>query len=73
MYALTAKVDGNILVKKRIDNFFPTANFWSYETFNSQSLLNMLYNIFAHNISKPLDLDQMRIGQIRNNSVLKTF
>ena len=27
--------------------------------------------MFTHITSKPLDLDQMRMGQIRNNSVVK--
>ena len=31
----------------------------------------MLCNMFVHIISKLLDFDQMRMGQIRNNSVGK--
>ena len=42
-----------------------------FPVFNSHLLLNMLYNMSAHIISMPLDLDHVRMRYIRKNLVGK--
>ena len=58
--ALPVKLDGNTLTEKRIAKFdhFPL-------------ITQYVIQYFVHIIFKPVDLNQMRMGWIRNNSVGK--
>ena len=52
-------------------NFNPVTVYYQLKSMETP-LLNMLHKMFVHIISIRLCLDQMRIGQKRNNSVGKT-
>ena len=57
--------------KGRLDQFFSSLKVLLTNNFQLHSHCSLCYKMFLHLISKPLDLEQMRMGWIRNNSVGK--
>ena len=43
----------------------------SHYNSSSFTLLSIIYNMFVHVTSRPLDLDQMRMASTKNNSIAK--